>query len=53
MFEKWIASLLTRLLGEYVQEQCFRPDRIHNDIWDGAPPPPRATRALAHSHLGG
>jgi hypothetical protein len=35
MFERWVAPLLMRLLGDYVKEETFDLDRLHLSVWSG------------------
>lgn len=35
MFEGWVANLLNRVLGSYVEEGCFRPDKVSTSVYGG------------------
>jgi N-terminal region of Chorein or VPS13 len=35
MFEKWIASILSRVLGEYVEASSFNQETVHIGVWKG------------------
>ncbi|GBG24825.1 Vacuolar protein sorting-associated protein 13A [Hondaea fermentalgiana] len=35
MFEGWVANLLNRVLGAYVEDGCFRPDKVSTSIYGG------------------
>lgn len=36
MFEGFIASILTRLLGEYVEDSTFSAEKVKLGVWRGA-----------------
>ena len=38
MFESVTATLLNRLLGSYVREECFAPELIDASVWRGVAP---------------
>lgn len=44
MLEKWVAPLLTRLLSDYVREDCFSSDKVEVAVWSGTPPARAAQR---------
>lgn len=35
MFEKWVANLLNQWLGSFVQESCFRAERVKTSVYSG------------------
>ncbi|CAK4070754.1 unnamed protein product [Aphanomyces euteiches] len=35
MFERQVTSLLTHLLGNYVEPSCFRHDKVNVGVWSG------------------
>ena len=50
MFERVLAPLLTRLLGDYVKDECFVPERVQVGVWSGAC---HGTLLLLYCSIGG